>query len=466
VNIIDATRDLFPWFAGESWLAGRVLLAALFNLPMSDADMAVYRRCTQRQTLPTQQAREAWLVVGRRGGKSQIAALVAVWLALFRDHRPYLSPGEVATVAIVAADRRQARVIMRYVTGLVRAVPMLAGLVTSEKQESLEFAEQRTVIEVHTASFRLTRGYTLAGVLCDEVAFWRSEDSANPDLEIINGLRPGLATIPGALLLGMSSPYARRGVLWEQYRKHYGQDGDPVLVWRADTRTMNPTVAEHLIADAYADDEASAAAEYGAEFRRDVESFVDRDAVAACVIPGRAELPRMDTTHVGFCDPSGGSQDSMTLAIAHVERGGGRIVLDALREVRPPFSPDHVAGEFAGILRQYGVSTVVGDRYGGEWPRERFRHHGISYQTAEKPKSDLYRELLPLITGAKVELLDHPRLIAQLCALERRTARGGRDSIDHPPRGHDDVVNAAAGALVLASGQGRREVVEQEIYGI
>jgi hypothetical protein len=46
-------------------------------------------------------------------------------------------------------------------------------------------------------------------------------------------------------------------------------------------------------------------------------------------------------------------------------------------------------------------------------------------------------------------LLDHPRLVNQLIALERRTARGGRDSIDHAPGGaHDDVVNACAGALV------------------
>jgi hypothetical protein len=29
--------------------------------------------------------------------------------------------------------------------------------------------------------------------------------------------------------------------------------------------------------------------------------------------------------------------------------------------------------------------------------------------------------------------------------LERRTARGGRDSIDHPPGAHDDLANAVAG---------------------
>ena len=42
--------------------------------------------------------------------------------------------------------------------------------------------------------------------------------------------------------------------------------------------------------------------------------------------------------------------------------------------------------------------------------------------------------------------------LAQLCGLERRTARGGRDSIDHAPGGHDDLANAVAGAAALALG--------------
>jgi hypothetical protein len=42
-------------------------------------------------------------------------------------------------------------------------------------------------------------------------------------------------------------------------------------------------------------------------------------------------------------------------------------------------------------------TTVVGDRYGGEWPRERFRKHGIDYRVSDKPRSDLYRDMLPAV---------------------------------------------------------------------
>jgi hypothetical protein len=153
--------------------------------------------------------------------------------------------------------------------------------------------------------------------------------------------------------------------------------------------------------------------------------------------------------YIAFVDPSGGSQDAMTLAIAHAE--GEVMVLDAVREVRPPFSPEAVVSEFAGLLATYGITTVTGDRYSGEWPREVFRRAGITYQPSARTKSEIYGELLPLLNSGKVELLDNARLLAQLQALERRTSRSGRDSIDHGPGGHDDVVNAAGGALVLAA---------------
>jgi hypothetical protein len=74
----------------------------------------------------------------------------------------------------------------------------------------------------------------------------------------------------------------------------------------------------------------------------------------------------------------------------------------------------------------------------------------VSYEAAAKPKSDLYSSLLPAINSGKIDLLDEPRSISQLCSLERRTARGGRDSIDHPPGGHDDVCNAVAGVFSMA----------------
>src|SRR5262249_27761700 len=120
-------------------------------------------------------------------------------------------------------------------------------------------------------------------------------------------------------------------------------------------------------------------------------------------------------------------------------------------EVRPPFSPEQVVGEFVKTLRRYGCHHVTGDRYGGGFPREQFRKSGVEYVCSEKPKSGLHKELLPMLSSDRVRLLDQARLHAQCLGLERRTARGGRDSIDHGPSGHDDLCNAAAGALAQAA---------------
>jgi hypothetical protein len=434
------------WFRDPTtWRAWFIFLRALFGIPLSEEERLIFEACTGLGEPPEGGVQEAWLICGRRSGKSLMLALIAVFLATFRDWRPYLSPGERGTIMVVAADRRQARAIYRYAHALLSQVPVLARTIKRVTAESIDL-ENDVTLEILTASFRTVRGYTLVAALCDELAFWRSEESANPDVEILAAIRPAMATVPRSMLLCASSPYARRGALWNAYRQHYGKPG-PVLVWRADTRTMNPTVPQSVIDEATERDPESAAAEYGAEFRRDVETFVAREIVEAAVVPGRRELaPIPGLSYVAFVDPSGGSSDSMTLAIGHEE--DTRCVLDAVREIRPPFSPETVVAELAQLLKTYRLSIVRGDRYAGEWPRDRFRQHGIDYQPATKSKSDLYRELLPILNSGRLELLDHPRLISQLCALERRTARGGRDSIDHPAGGHDDVTNAAAGVAV------------------
>jgi hypothetical protein len=464
-TILDACRDreLFGrWFRNaETWRSWFVFLKALFGLTMMDVERELYTRCTDREAPPAGGTRESWLICGRRAGKSFILALIAVFLAAFVDWAPFLSPGERGTIMVIAADRRQARVIFRYVAALLGGVPMLAAMIERETADTIDLNNGLT-IEILAASFRTVRGYTLVAALCDEIAFWRSDESANPDTEIIGAIRPAMATIPGAMLLCASSPYARRGALWTAYRSFFGKDG-PALVWKADTRTMNPTVPLSFIEEAYDADPAHAAAEYGAEFRTDVETFVAREVVDAAVVTGRHELPPIRGIHyVAFTDPSGGSADSMTLAVGHRNKDG-RAIIDLVRERRPPFAPESVVYEFAELMKTYGIHTVIGDRYGGEWPRERFRVNGIHYEVAEKPKSDFYRDLLPFLNSGRVELLDHLRLIAQLCGLERRTSRGGRDSIDHAPGRHDDIANSVAGVTWRAIGGPSPLVITQEL---
>ena len=217
---------------------------------------------------------------------------------------------------------------------------------------------------------------------------------------------------------------------------------------------MNLTISRSDLEPEFQADPARAEAEYGANFRSDLEAFASREVVEAAVQPGRHELaPISSVRYVAFVDPSGGSSDAMTLAVSHAAKDG-RAVLDAIRVRKPPFSPEGVVADFADTLKLYSITKVTGDRYAGEWVREPFRKLGIAYDLSDRPKSDIYRDTLPLLNSGKVELLDHPRLIAELCGLERRTSRSGKNSIDHAPNAHDDVANSACGAILLA-GSGR-----------
>lgn len=447
-RITDMLNDLFGrWFKAESWGAWKVLLKATFGAPLTKKELKLFCKHTGRKGIP-KNVTELWAAVGRRGGKSRVAGIIAVILAFFIPWEEILAPGEKGYILLIYPDRKQGRVTMGYILAFIKALEMFAGMVERETRDAI-YLTNGIVIEIATCNFRTVRGYTVVAAICDEIAFWRSDDSANPDYEILTALRPAMSTVPNSLLICISSPYARRGELWKAYQRYYGKEDDNILVWQADTRSMNPTVPQSVLDKAYEEDPTAAAAEYGAEFRRDIEGFVTQEAVADVVRERRELQPIEKVRYFAFVDPSGGSQDSMTLAIAHNEKGTA--ILDAIREHIPPFSPKQVVKEFCDLMKSYRITQVTGDRYGGEWPREVFRDNGIQYKTSDKTKSDLYIGLLPLINSQGCELLSNKRLISQLCNLERRTARSGKDSVDHGPGGRDDVANAVAGALVLAA---------------
>jgi hypothetical protein len=433
--------------AGESWRAWRVLMIAAMGEPLTDDERETFTKLTGREREPLARVEELCAVVGRRGGKSRAMATLAAYIGGLCKHP--LARGERGVMLCVAPDQRQAAITLDYCTAAFEASPILAQLVANRSADSLELTNGVNV-EVRAASFRRLRGPTYVAIVADEAAFWFSDEfSANTDVEILNAVRPGLATTGGPLVIA-SSPYAKRGVLWNTHRRHYGPDGDAlILVAQGTSREFNPSLPQAVVDRAMERDRAAASAEYLAQFRADLETFVDSEVVRACVGDHVEMAPINSHGYSAFVDPSGGSADSFTLAISH--RDAERFVIDATREVRPPFSPEAVIDDFAILLKTYRISQVTGDRYAGEFPRELFRKRGIEYQCAEKPKSDLFRDLLPLLNSGRIVLPKSERLVNQLAGLERRTARSGKDSIDHGPGGHDDLANAVAGAADLVA---------------
>ncbi|MGY3445632.1 hypothetical protein [Bradyrhizobium sp. USDA 4473] len=447
--------------AGPSWAAWRAVLIASMGEALTEDERKLFQQVTQRNSEPLERVEELWAVVGRRGGKTRASAALAAYLAACVDYSDKLAIGERGMILLIAQNTKQAGVAFNYLAGVFKAVPALAELVENETNDTLSLANSIDV-EVRAASFKGLRGVTSVAVIADEAAFWSLDGTANPDSEVLNAVRPSLATTSGPLIV-ISSPHARRGELWNTYRRAYGQGGDPkIMVLQAASRTMNPSLPQSVVDRAIERDPAAASAEYLAVFRVDLEPFVSREVAEAAIDPGVFErAPLEGIQYRGFVDPSGGSMDSMTAGIAHAE--GQVLTLDAVREFKPPFSPEAVVSEIADLLKRYRLSEVTGDRYAGEWPREAFSRHGITYRLSERTRSEIYQALLPELNSRNVALLDNQRLVTQLCGLERRTTRGGRDQIDHAPGQHDDLINGAAGALMLVK---PRAVQEIDIGGV
>jgi hypothetical protein len=459
---IDDPLLLGSALGGDSWRAWRALLLAAMGEKLTPDELKLFQQFTGRDSPPGSRVDELFCVVGRRGGKSRAIAALTVYLALLCKHAR-LAKGETGVALVIAPDMKQARVILDYAAGIIEGSPILMQRLRKRTADTLRLT-QNVRIEVRSSNFRRIRGLTAIAVLADECAFWLSDESANPDVEILNAARPALATTGGPLVC-ISSPHARTGVLWEAYNSHFGAKGDPsILVAHGTSRDFNPDLDQAIVDKALERDPAAASAEYLASFRTDIEGFVTREAVEGCIDRGVRERPFDRTkSYVAFTDPSGGASDAFTLAIAHTE--GKTQVLDCIREIRPPFSPEAVVDEFAKLLRDYRISMVNGDRYAGEWVAEAFRTKGVHYQPSDKSKSDIYVSFLPLVNSAAVGLLDHDRLVLQLAMLERRTARGGKDSIDHPRGAHDDIANSAAGVLVAAYKEARGVVHSDEERG-
>jgi hypothetical protein len=434
---------------GDSWLPWRTLLIAAMGERLTDDERTLFKSLTGREHEPLQRVDEFAAVIGRRGGKSRAMSVLATYIAGLCDHNDALVPGERGVLLCVALDQKVATIVLDYAQALFEHSPILRQLIANRTQDALELTNGIS-LEVRPASFRKLRGPTYIAVIADELAYWYTESSyANPDIEVLNAVEPGLATTGGPLILA-SSPYAKSGVLWDVYRKHYGPTGDAtVLVAHGTSKVLNSTLPQRVIDRALEKDRAKAAAEYLAEFRSDIEGFVALEVVEACVGDYR-EQQAADNSYQAFVDPSGGSKDSFTLAISHRDLRNDLVVIDCIREAKPPFSPEQVVEDFTALLKSYRVTQVTGDRYGGEFPRELFRKHGITYELAQQTKSELFRDFLPLLNSVRVTLPRNERLVSQIVGLERRVSAGGRETITHPEHGHDDLANAVAGAASLS----------------
>ena len=459
LDIIQAIAD--PNILGDTLsILQRAGLKALYGLPMTDEEAEIALRHTGATWAPGQQYREAAFVCGRRSGKSdKIASNVALYEAFFGEHP--LSPGETGVVLLLAQNMRQAKVVKGYIEGKIDKSPLLARHVVASTAHEIVL-DNRITIAIHPSSFRSIRGLSVVCCICDEIAFWWTEEGyANPDAEVIRAVRPAMATFPNPKLLLVSSPYTRSGVLWDLWQK---RDSDmDALVWHATSAEMNPTLRRSFLEKEQRSDPENYRREYLAEFTDAVSSFLPAEAIQRCVVPGRTHLgPDRERFYYVASIDAAYKGDCFTLCIAHYDRSIDKTVVDRLcgwqgtRE-RPLRLGDVVLPEIKELSRQYGFREIWGDQFGAEPLREIFEHAGFVYEEhtfTNQSKADLYATLRTGILEQRLELLDHEPSLKELRSLELQSLPAGGTRIGHAGHGrvHDDYADAIALAVSKARG--------------
>ena len=459
-------RTLGDLFRGPSWSRWRAILKAAYALPMSAAERTLFEEVAERKP-PIKRVRELWVVGGRRGGKDSVASLIIADAAMrFQGRRrqiagitlPAMRKGERATAFCLGPDRETARIALDYVRGYFEEIPELKAMVTRETRDGFELANGVDVV-IAASDYRGVRGRAVLCAGLGETAMMRDEFSSRPDTELYADLKPGTLTLEDqAMIVGISTPLTKTGLLWEKFSKYYGKDDDDVLVVKATTLQLHPSLDAQTIEAEISADPVKNRSEYLCEWRDSISNYIGAEIIDAAILKGKAVLsPRKDLTYHAFVDVSGGVHDSHSLAIAYKDQDGV-CILACAREIKSS-NTEFVVAEFAALLKSYNVTVVHGDRFGQHWVIDAFQRHDITLQHSQCDRSALYLNLTPALTSGQAKILDLPRLRSQFLALERRITRGtGKEIVDHPSSGADDLANAAAGALVFAATAERNKV--------
>ena len=317
----------------ETWSTWLATLKACFGLELNRAERRAFEAIAGSRKPPEHKVQELWVLAGRGSGKSRVAAAISVYLACFVRHD--LDPDEVGCVLTLAASRDQAQIVFNYALAFLRNSPILASMIKSTTAREIRLTNH-VVISIHSNSYRLIRGRSLLAVVCDEIAFWRDELSANPDLEIYRAVKPALARHTNSLLVGISTPFRRGGLLFARHRDFYDTDDDDVLVVRGATSAFNPTIDQAVIAKQMRDDPEGGAAEWLAEFRSDISALFD-DAVIEDAIDFARPLelpPRGQRQYFAFADASAGRHDAFSAVVGHLEGDKGEGALRRRRGER------------------------------------------------------------------------------------------------------------------------------------
>jgi hypothetical protein len=478
-----APRDPIAWEATlpirPSSPAWRSVVKAVYGTPLDDEELALFRTLSGLDSPPDGGADEFLAVVGRRGGKSETIARVAVFEAIHGGHQVALAPGQTALIPIISPLREQSQEILGFVRGLAKLKQVRRFVDGEPTRDGVRFT---TGIEVRvtTADAVSVSGPTVVCAIRDEFAKFPDDSSAMPDRVIDDSLRPSLAPLAGAprrRMIGITSAFIKSGVAYETDRNCFSKPDADVLVARGSTEQFNPSidrewlakqrkrVGRHVYEREYLAEWADAISEgwFGVEV---VDKCVDVDVEFRDPEPGIKYVVAIDQAFAG---------DLFAVTVAHGEQRSGKLpllVVDYVTAWKPPhkgaLDVDRCVERVKGICDEYVVSTVLCDQHCYHPLEKLFGEAGIDLVQrawSATGKAPTYREVRDAMVAGRVRLLDDRELVSEFKNIQGELLRSGGERIE-AARGHDDLVSSTVMALHAAgenAGRARMDRVVREM---
>jgi hypothetical protein len=411
--------------------------------------------------------------LGRRSGKTTLAALCCLWDALLRpDLDGMVRPGETRFAVGVATNLQQARLLISAARSIVEASPGLAPLVSSATDDEIRFllpSGAKTAVRAFPCSSRGARGWPISTVVMDEAAHFISEtDGYQTSDKVFEALAPATAQFrEHARIILCSTPYGTEGLFADLFRKCESGELANGRSHHAPTVEINPTITPEFLATEEARDPEGFRQEYGAEFTGSGDAYLD---FSLFEIGPPGEVAPHECQHwVAGLDPSFSSDPFGVAVVGRDPFNSRQLKVGAVRAWKPQrrkaTSFEEVASvqeeTLAGIiefLEPYEVARALTDQYAARGVLDRLSRGGIYAQQlamSATTKTAIYSELRARLYDGSLILPDHPDLVAELRRLRSRFAAGSASVVNPRVGGsHGDMGQALAMAVYALRGGG------------
>lgn len=412
------------------------------------------------------------LIVGRRGGKSTIASIIALYSTIKVNWKPFLTKTPVATVLVLSHSVDFSEEILSILKDMVEASPILNRLRDPKKKNTSKIFHlkvpfllpnnkiqySRVRVKVGAASKRTTRGSAICTLLCDEIAFWNlAEDAADPDTEILRAVRPALAQFgKHGTIIKLSSPGIKQGVLYDEWLRREALKQD-LIQFKAPSWVWNTIIPVDWFKEELRTDPDGFDTEIRANFVDSISNFILPEFVDMCILKGINFIAPTDEKGVTYSAAIDAAFKKDRFAFAVVAHNENRVTTHVIKywegTKKKPVQAFEVAEYIRNVCKEFGLSEVTGDQHSFQPLREIFQQYGINlventFTLTYKKK--IYFGLKRLIHNRQMDLLDIPLLAKEIKELQVEQTSTGQIRIGHPIGGSDDLSDSLAVASYKA----------------